>query len=40
LNLPFQLWPQANAFQLLFAQLADIFGTLFVLLQKLVPGLN
>jgi putative tricarboxylic transport membrane protein len=38
LNLPFQLWPQANAFQLLFAQLADIFSTVFLLLQKLIPG--
>jgi putative tricarboxylic transport membrane protein len=38
LNLPFQLWPQANAPQLLFAQFADIFKNVFVLLQKLVPG--
>jgi hypothetical protein len=39
LNLPFQLTPPSNAFQLLFTQLADIFSTLFVLLQKIVPGL-
>ena len=39
LNLPFQLTPPSNAFQLLFAQLADIFRTMFVLLQKFVPGL-
>jgi putative tricarboxylic transport membrane protein len=38
LNLPFQLWPQANAFQLLFAQFADIFNNVFLILQKLVPG--
>jgi putative tricarboxylic transport membrane protein len=38
LNLPFQLWPQANAFQLLFAQFADIFKNVFLILQKLVPG--
>jgi putative tricarboxylic transport membrane protein len=38
LNLPFQLWPQANAPQLLFAQFADIFKNVFLLLQKLVPG--
>ena len=39
LNLPFQLWPQANALQLLFAQFADLFKNVYVLLQKLVPGL-
>src|SRR5262245_4339749 len=39
LNLPFQLWTQANALQLLFAQFADLLQTVYVLLQKLVPGL-
>ena len=39
LNLPFQLWPQANALQLLFAQFADLFKNVYVLLQKFVPGL-
>ena len=39
LNLPFQLWPQSNAPQLLFNQFADIFKVFVVLIQKLVPGL-
>jgi putative tricarboxylic transport membrane protein len=39
LNLPFQLWPQSNAPQLLFNQFADIFKTIFLLLRKFVPGL-
>jgi putative tricarboxylic transport membrane protein len=39
LNLPFQLWPQSNAPQLLFNQFADIFKTIFLLIQKFVPGL-
>jgi putative tricarboxylic transport membrane protein len=39
LNLPFQLWPQSNAAQLLFNQFADIFGTFVTLLRKFVPGL-
>jgi len=40
LNLPFQLWPQANAPQLLLNQFADLFKNVFLLLQKLVPGLK
>ena len=40
LNLPFQLWPQANALQLLFNQQADLFNSLFGLLMKLVSGLK
>jgi putative tricarboxylic transport membrane protein len=40
LNLPFQLWPQGNAPQLLFNQLADLFKSLFAVLAKLIPGLN
>ena len=40
LNLPFQLWPQGNAPQLLFAQLADLFKSLFAVIAKLIPGLN
>src|SRR5262245_2872033 len=40
LNLPFQLWPQANALQLLFNQQAELFNTLFGLLKKLVSGLK
>jgi putative tricarboxylic transport membrane protein len=40
LNLPFQLWPQANAPQLLFAQLADLFKSFWFILSKLIPGLN
>jgi putative tricarboxylic transport membrane protein len=40
LNLPFQLWPQANAPQLLFAQFADLFKSLFAIIAKLIPGLN
>jgi putative tricarboxylic transport membrane protein len=39
LNLPFQLWPQSNALQLLFSQFADIFKTFYLLLGKFVPGL-
>ena len=39
LNLPFQLWPQPNAPQLLLNQFADIFKTIFFLLRKFVPGL-
>jgi putative tricarboxylic transport membrane protein len=39
LNLPFQLWPQSNAPQLLFNQFADIFKTIFSLIRKFVPGL-
>ena len=40
LNLPFQLTPPSNAFQLLFNQLADLFGSLFAVLKKLVSGLK
>jgi putative tricarboxylic transport membrane protein len=40
LNLPFQLWPQANAPQLLFNQFADLFKSFLVILSKLVPGLS
>ena len=40
LNLPFQLWPQANAPQLLFNQFADLFKSVFAILAKLIPGLN
>jgi putative tricarboxylic transport membrane protein len=40
LNLPFQLWPQANAPQLLFNQFADLFKSLLFVLSKLIPGLN
>ena len=36
LNLPFQLWPQANAGTLLFHQFADLFQALLTLLQKAV----
>ena len=39
LNLPFQLWPQSNAPQLLLNQFADIFKTFYHLLGKFVPGL-
>jgi putative tricarboxylic transport membrane protein len=39
LNLPFQLWPQSNAPQLLFNQFADIFNTILLLIRKFVPGL-
>jgi hypothetical protein len=39
LNLPFQLWPQANAPQLLLNQFADILKVFVSLLQKLVPVL-
>ena len=37
LNLPFQLWPQSNAPQLLLNQFADIFKNVFILLGKFVP---
>ena len=40
LNLPFQLWPQANAPQLLFNQFADLFKSVFAIIAKLIPGLN
>ena len=40
LNLPFQLWPQANAPQLLFNQFADLFKSIFAIIGKLIPGLN
>ena len=40
LNLPFQLWPQGNAPQLLFNQFADLFKSVFAMLAKLIPGLN
>src|SRR5262249_50367796 len=40
LNLPFQLWPQANAPQLLLNQFADLFKSVFAILAKLIPGLN
>jgi putative tricarboxylic transport membrane protein len=37
LNLPFQLWPQANAPQLLFNQFADLFKSFWLVLSKLIP---
>jgi putative tricarboxylic transport membrane protein len=40
LNLPFQLWPQGNAPQLLFNQFADLFKSVFAIIAKLIPGLN
>jgi putative tricarboxylic transport membrane protein len=40
LNLPFQLWPQANAPQLLFNQFADLFKSFLVILSKLIPSLS
>jgi len=40
LNLPFQLWPQANAPQLLLNQFAELFKSIFAILAKLIPGLN
>ena len=40
LNLPFQLWPQANAPQLLLNQFADLFKSVLAILAKLIPGLN
>jgi putative tricarboxylic transport membrane protein len=40
LNLPFQLWPQANAPQLLFNQFAELFKSLLIVVSKLIPGLN
>ncbi len=36
LNLPFQLWPQANAFAILFNQFADILKTVLLVIQKLL----
>jgi hypothetical protein len=39
LNLPFQLWPQSNAPQLLLNQFADIFKTFVALARKFIPGL-
>jgi len=39
LNLPFQLWPQSNASQLLINQFADILKTFVNLGRKFVPGL-
>jgi len=39
LNLPFQLWPQSNAPQLLLNQFADILKTFVSLGRKFVPGL-
>jgi len=39
LNLPFQLWPQSNAPQLLVNQFADILNTFVVLVRKFIPGL-
>jgi putative tricarboxylic transport membrane protein len=40
LNLPFQLWPQGNAPQLLFNQFAELFKSVFAIIAKLIPGLN
>jgi len=40
LNLPFQLWPQGNAPQLLFNQFADLFKSFLFILSKLIPGLS
>ena len=40
LNLPFQLWPPSNALQLFFNQFADLFKSVYLLLQKFVPGLK
>jgi putative tricarboxylic transport membrane protein len=40
LNLPFQLWPQANAPQLLLNQFGDLFKSIFAMLAKLIPGSN
>ncbi len=34
LNLPFQLWPQANAPQLLFNQFADLFKSVFAIIAE------
>jgi putative tricarboxylic transport membrane protein len=39
LNLPFQLWPQSNAPQLLVNQFADILKTFVALGRKFVPGI-
>jgi putative tricarboxylic transport membrane protein len=36
LNLPFQLWPQANAHVILFKQFEDVIGTTWIILLKLV----
>jgi putative tricarboxylic transport membrane protein len=38
-NLPFQLWPQSNAPQLLLHQFGDILQTFVLLAKKFVPGL-
>jgi putative tricarboxylic transport membrane protein len=35
LGLPFQLWPQPNAFALLFSQVSDVFGEFWMVFQKL-----
>jgi putative tricarboxylic transport membrane protein len=40
LNLPFQLWPQANAPQLLLNQFGDLFKSIFAMLAKFIPGSN
>jgi putative tricarboxylic transport membrane protein len=40
LNLPFQLWPQGNAPQLLLNQFGDLFKSIFAMLAKLIPGSN
>jgi putative tricarboxylic transport membrane protein len=37
LNLPFQLWPQPNAFNILFAQFVDIFKQTWIIMLKMVP---
>ena len=36
LNLPFQLWPVANAFELLWGQFADIAKEFWLIVTKLV----
>jgi putative tricarboxylic transport membrane protein len=36
LNLPFQLWPQANAHVILFKQFEDVIGQSWIILLKLV----
>ena len=37
LNLPFQLWPQSNAFGILIGQFEEILKQTWIILQKLVP---
>ena len=37
LNLPFQLWPQSNAFAILFGQFAEIAKQTWIILVKLSP---